>query len=154
MIVKHTKIADLYEADEIAWLDAMVELLRRGEHSELDYSHLRECLNDMAISERRKVENRLAVLLVHILKWDHCPNRRTRSWGLTILEQQRKLENHLESAVLRRYAEAVLQKVYKSVLKEAAYATGLSKKSFSAKCPYELDQLLEFELNRNGNGNK
>src|SRR5262245_9839668 len=154
MIVKRTKLADLYEADEVAWLDAMVELLRRGEYSDLDYSHLLECLNDMAVSERRKVENRLAVLLVHVLKWDYRPNRRTRSWGLTILEQQRKLESHLESAVLRHHAEAVLDKVYKKILKQAAYATDRPQKSFPTKCPYTLDELLEFDVTENGNGKK
>jgi len=155
MIVKHTKLADLYEADEVAWLDAMVELLRRGEHSELDYSHLQECLSDMAIRERREVRSRLGVLLVHVLKWNYRPNRRTRSWALTILEQQDQLENTFdESAVLRNHAEGILDDVYNRVLKQAAVATDRPQKSFPPKCPYTLDELLEFEVSQNGSGKK
>ena len=66
MIAKRTKLADLYEADETAWLDAMAELIRRGDYSELDYEHLQEYLSDMSLRERRAVESRLEVLIQRV----------------------------------------------------------------------------------------
>ena len=45
-------MAELYELDETAWLDAMAELIRRGSIDDLDYPHLGEYLTDMARRDR------------------------------------------------------------------------------------------------------
>ena len=80
MIVKPTeKLADLYEADETAWLDAMAESIRKGRLDDLDYAHLAEYLEDMAKRDRREVKSRLTVLAAHVLKWQHQPKKRSRS---------------------------------------------------------------------------
>ena len=68
----------LYESDETAWLDAMSELIRQGRLDQLDYAHLEEYLADMARRDRREVESRLTVLIVHLLKWKHQARKRTR----------------------------------------------------------------------------
>ena len=35
-----------------------------------------------------KLESALRVLMLHLLKWDHQPSMRSRSWTLTIREQR------------------------------------------------------------------
>lgn len=42
----------------------------------------------MGRSEKRELESRLTVLLVHLLKWRHQPIRGGGSWQLTIDEQR------------------------------------------------------------------
>ena len=42
----------------------------------------------MGAEQYDKLESALEVLLMHMLKWDHQPERRSRSWSLTIQEQQ------------------------------------------------------------------
>ena len=37
----------------------------------------------MGRSEKRELVNRLAVLLMHLLKWRYQPNLRGKSWRLT-----------------------------------------------------------------------
>lgn len=64
-------LADLYESDETAWLEAMVELIHQGRISDLDYPHLQEYLADMARRDRREVKSRLTVLIAHVLTWAH-----------------------------------------------------------------------------------
>src|SRR5690348_9305453 len=105
-------LAQLYESDETAWLDAMAELIQQGRCSELDYTHLQEYLTDMARRDRREVESRMATLLMHVLKWRYQPDHRSRSWRGTIIEQRQELARHVARGVLRNHAEAILVQVY------------------------------------------
>ena len=135
-------LADLYEADETAWLEAMAELIAEGKHDELDYAHLQELLTDMAISERREVKSRLVTLIAHLLKWTHQKKKRTGSWQATILEQSGELSDIVESRTLRSHADVVLSQAYKRAVKLAAAETGLSADSFPKKCPWTVEMLL------------
>jgi len=76
----------LYEHDETAWLETMAELIRLGRLDEIDYPNLAEYLADIARSDRREVESRLTVLIVHALKWTYQPDRRSGSCKATIIE--------------------------------------------------------------------
>lgn len=136
----------LYEQDETAWLDAMAELIRQGRFDELDFSNLAEYLTDMSRRDRREVESRLIVLLSHLLKWTHQPNRRAASWRGTIIEQRQELESLLGRGVLRNHAGAVLPDVYRKAVERATAETELPPETFPAACPYSLDQLLSADV--------
>ena len=139
-------LSQLYEADETAWLEAMADLIQRGQWSDLDYEHLAEYLSDMAIRDRREVKSRLTTLLTHILKWVHQPEHRSRSWRGTIIEQRHELAGHVERGVLRNHAEAVLRDCYALAVERAAAETGLAAESFPSACPYTVDQLLTVDF--------
>ena len=141
-----TTLAQLYEADETAWLEAMADLIGQGRWGDLDYPHLGEYLGDMARRDRREVESRLATLLAHILKWMHQPESRSRSWRGTIVEQRQELAGLADRGVLRNHAEVVLPHVYAKAVERAAAETGLAVESFPAECPYTLEQLLVLEF--------
>src|SRR5260370_28752957 len=132
----------LYEQDETAWLEAMAELIRRGGLEEIDYPHLAEYLADMARRDRREVESRLTVLIAHVLKWAHQPDRRSGSWRGTIVEQRQELEGLVSRGVLRNHADAMLTDVYHRAVERAAAEMGLPAETFPAACPYTLDPLL------------
>ncbi len=135
-------LADLYEADETAWLEAMAELAAHRRLGEMDFLHLSEYLSDMAKRDRREVKSWLVVLLVHLLKWDHQPDKRTGSWQASILHQRSELADLLESRTLRNHAEAVLPAAYESARRESAAETGLPIETFPADCPYSVDGLI------------
>ena len=138
-------LSDLYLADEVAWYDAMVELIDLGRRDALDYGNLREFLNDMSKRERREVVSRLRVLIAHILKWRHQPDKRSRSWHVTILEQQSELAAQTESGVLRGQARRAISDTYVDAVELAAVETGLPVETFPADCPFTLEQLLAFD---------
>lgn len=135
-------LSQLYEADETAWLEAMTQLIQQGCWDELDYPHLAEYLTDMARRDRREVKSRLTTLLVHILKWVHQPEHRSRSWHGTIIEQRQELSDLASSGILRNHAEAVLTDAYAKAVERASVETGLAAASFPSECPYTLEQLL------------
>src|SRR5262245_8222400 len=135
-------LAALYESDETAWLEATADLVRRGRLAELDPGTLAEYLTDMAKRDRREVFSRLVVLLSHLLKWEHQPERRSGSWRGTIREQRRELRQLLASGTLRNHAEAVLAEAYAESRRQAADETELSLDVFPAEDARGLDELL------------
>ena len=135
-------LADLYMADETAWLDAMAELIREGRMGDLDYSHLAEYLEDMARRDRKEVSSRLRILLIHVLKWVYQKQMRSPSWQATILEQQAELEGELESGVLRNHANEKIAAIYSRAVKQAVRETKLPAKTVPAECPWTFDQLM------------
>lgn len=143
---QRTEIAlpDLYAEDETAWLDAMAALIGAGAYAELDYASLREYLTDMAKRDRREVESRLVVLILHVLKWAHQADHRSRGWRGSILEQQQELRRLAGRGVLRNHADAVLAEVYREAVERAAVETGLPPEAFPAECAYSVDDLLSF----------
>ena len=132
----------LYEQDETAWLEAMSALAASGRYAEMDYRHLSEYLLDMAKRDRREVFSRLVVLLTHLLKWEHQPERRSGSWRGTIREQRRELRQLFESGTLRNHAEAVLGDAYAEARRQAADEAELSLDVFPAEDARGLDELL------------
>jgi len=139
-------LALLYEQDETAWLEAMSALAAEGRFGEMDFTNLSEYLDSMAKSERREVSNRLATLLMHLLKWRHQAEMRTGSWGRTIHEQRRQLQRLLDSGTLRNHAEAELPEAYSDARQYAARETGLPLDAFPEACPWDLDTILDTEL--------
>ena len=135
-------LADLYETDETAWLEAMARISARGDGADLDYPHLAEYLSDMAKRDRREVDSRLIVLLAHLLKWQYQPDKRSRGWRLTIAEQRQELTGLLTSRTLRNHAAVVLSSVYAYAVERAVIDTGLAASELPAACPYTLDEAL------------
>jgi hypothetical protein len=144
--VTEESLSALYLEDETAWLEAMAELVRRGDLPSLDLENLAEYLSDMAKRDRREVKSRLIVLLVHLLKWEFQPEKRTRGWRTTVLTQRQELADLAGRGVLRAHAEAVLPEAYENAVELATSETALPNASFPAVCPYTVEQLLAVDL--------
>jgi hypothetical protein len=137
---------DLYEEDLLAWLEQQAGYLRAGQLDRLDVAHLIEELEEMGGSQRRELKHRLEILLMHMLKWDAQPRRRSRSWQSTIIDQRARIADLLEqSPSLRHGLEEVARKAFAVAVKRAAIETGLKRSAFPAALPYALPALLEDE---------
>ncbi|WP_169977674.1 DUF29 domain-containing protein [Tautonia rosea] len=135
-------LPSLYHEDETAWLETMAQLVAEGRFDELDCAHLSEYLSDMARRDRREVYSRLVVLLTHLLKWEHQPEKRSGSWRGTILTQRRELRLLLESGTLRNHAIASLAEAYQDAREQAAAETELPIDTFPFPCVYTVDELI------------
>jgi hypothetical protein len=136
----------LYQQDETAWLDATAELIRLNRLDALDYPNLAEYLTDMAARDRREVRSRLLSLLMHLLKWEYQPDKRSRSWRTTVLNQRQELAVLAGQGVLRVHAVEVLSEAYQDAVELAASETKMRREAFPSECPYSFDQLLVIEL--------
>lgn len=138
------KMSPTYDQDYYLWFVDQARILRSGMWGHLDIEHLAEELEDMGKREKRALRSRTVVLLAHLLKYAHQPERRGPSWSGTIREQRKQLENLLEdSPSLKPCFIEDLEDSYISAKLLAAGETGLSEDEFPANCPFTLDQLLD-----------
>jgi len=101
--------ASLHERDFYGWVQQQCAALREHNSGQLDWDGLQEELEALGRQEYRELVSRLAVLLGHLLKWQFQPERRSRSWFLSIREQRRAIARLLaQNPSLRvRAADAV-----------------------------------------------
>jgi hypothetical protein len=135
--------------DYYAWTQETIEKLRQGRMNEVNMEDLIEEIEDMGASERNELENRLAVLLAHLLKWQYQPERRGRSWQATIKEQRHRIALRLrKSASLKPTLEETLNDIYPSAVQRAVRETDKDEDTFPAT--FELtgwrwEQVLDME---------
>jgi len=139
-------LSSLYEIDETAWLETMARLVTERRYDELDHDHLSEFLADMARRDKREVLSRLTILLMHLLKWDHQPDHRSRSWKQTIVEQRDELKDLFESRTLEDYRREALPKAYERAMHRASIESGLDETVFPQTCTRSLEQIVDGEL--------
>lgn len=133
-----------YEQDFYAWLRHNAALIRQGKFAEIDRENIAEELEGMARRDRRQLISRLAVLLMHLLKWQFQKNLRSRSWELTIEEQREKIKLLLqESPSLEHEIDEKLVDAYRLAVVKAEKETGLPRKTFPTVCPYLLAEALD-----------
>ena len=133
------------EISRTAWLETTAQLLRNQRWDEIDADRLVEYLKDMACRDRRSVESRLLILIMHVLKWSFQQAHRTPSWKNTIDEQQRMLTEATQKGTLRNHAIECLPELYQMARVMAAEETFIEIEAFPEVCEYTLDSLLHFK---------
>jgi hypothetical protein len=132
-----------YDKDFYAWAITNAQLLRQQRFTEIDIENIAEELETLGRSEKRELVSRLAVLLAHLLKWQFQPERRGKSWELTIWEQRRKLSKHLmENPSLRKQLEATIDDAYDDAIAHLIRRTLLDKNGLPNQCPYTPDEIF------------
>jgi hypothetical protein len=132
-----------YEQDFYAWTVEQSRLLRSGELSSIDAVNIAEEIESIGRSDRRELKSRLIVLLMHLLKWQHQPVARSRSWSATIDEQRLQIEGVLaESPSLQPAIAAMLSEAYAIARARAIAESGLADEAFPEICAFTQDQVL------------
>src|SRR4051812_41263187 len=78
-----------YDSDLYSWAVEQAALLRAGKIAEADALNIAEELDDVGNEQYEKLESALRLILLHLLKWDHRPERRSRSWYGSISVQRK-----------------------------------------------------------------
>ena len=137
-------MSELYETDFYAWANEQAKLLREGRLEEADLAHIIEEIESLGRTEKRELVSRLTVLLMHMLKWAYQPDRRSRSWELTIIEQRRQLYRHLrDNPSLKAMLPEALDDAYGDATLEAERETGLAQTTFPEVCPWRFEQIAD-----------
>jgi hypothetical protein len=148
----------LHDQDFYAWANGQAGLLRAGRLSEADIEHIADEIESMGKSEKREMVNRLTVLLVHLLKWQHQPILRSKSWRLAFEEQRNRLEDHLaDNPSLQSSLGETIQAAYRNAILGAARETSMERNVFPTACPWSFAQIIntnfypeETKLNTDG----
>jgi hypothetical protein len=133
-----------YDRDLYSWAVEQAALLRAGRIAEADALNIAEELDDVGNEQYDKLESALRLILLHLLKWDHQPPRRSRSWRASILVQR----NHVRKVIrknpgLKPLIEEAVIEAYSDARLEAASETDLDERVFPAQCPYTWQEIME-----------
>lgn len=133
-----------YEQDFYGWTQEQAALLKAGRLNDLDIANLIEEVEAMGRSEKRELESRLTVLLVHLLKWKYQSNRRCRSWQLTIKTQRIDFLKVLrDNPGLKTGLEQSMVDAYQLATIKASQETGLDEAIFPSVCPWGLSDTIK-----------
>jgi hypothetical protein len=136
-----------YEDDFFAWTAEQAQLLRTGRFSQLDVENVAEEIESMGRRDKREIESRLEVLLMHLLKWQVQVSNRSSGWAGTIREQRRRIEKLLrESPSLTPTLRQMVPEAYAEARHMATLETGLAETAFPASCSYTFAQILSAEF--------
>jgi len=137
----------LYDTDYLQWIETTVEKLQSHDYANVDWEILIEEIADMGRSERRSLKSNLIVILVHLLKWQFQPDKRSGSWQGSIIEHRRRVKEALDdSPSLKSYLDNIFAECYAQAVKQAKAETGLSVESFPLVCPYQLPEVTDDEF--------
>lgn len=136
----------LYETDEHQWMLEQIKHLQAGEMDRIDRGNLIQYLIEMTIRDRRELGSRFAVLLQHLLKFLVQPERVSRSWVATVLDQQAEISDMLQGTPsLNTYAPTLYANAYPRAVRGASAETGIARAKFPKDCPWTIPEALAFE---------
>ncbi|OKH16072.1 DUF29 domain-containing protein [[Limnothrix rosea] IAM M-220] len=136
----------LYEQDIVAWSEQQASYLRRQEWTKLDLENLVEEIEALGRSEQRALGSYLQVLMMHLLKCKYQPEKRTKSWDITISNCRDKIQDALEDMPsLKRFLEDPewVEKYYRRARRDAAKETGKLINTFPQEMPFSLTEVLK-----------
>ena len=138
--------ASLYDRDFLQWTEQQIAHLQKGHWAAVDVENLVEELASLGRSEQRELGSYLQVLMMHLLKCQYQPDRRTSSGETTIANCRDQIQDCLEDAPsLQRFLadQAWIEKHYRRACRETAKETQKPLETFPQDCPYRIDQTLD-----------
>ncbi|PWC43569.1 DUF29 domain-containing protein [Azospirillum sp. TSO22-1] len=136
-----------YDLDFYGWTQEQAGLLRAGKLSEVDAGNLAEEIESMGRSEADRLRSCLRLILLHLLKGQEQPERRSKSWRNSI---QRERDNAAlvleENPSLKPKLSALFAKAYQLARREAARETDLPADRFPEDSPFTPEQTLDADF--------
>ena len=146
MTTKLSKTTNLYENDYFQWIENTVARLKNRDFENIDLENLIEEIETLGRSEKRELESRLTILLMHLLKYKYQPSKRSNSWRFTIREQRlRILKSFKDSPSLNNYFQNIFSEIYSDARALAADETGLNIDTFSKNSPFNIEFVLNYD---------
>lgn len=138
----------LYETDYQQWIETTLQHLREQNFNQLDLEHLIEEIEAMGKSDKRELQNRLIILLMHLLEWKYQPENQSNSWSATIDEQRRQILFIFEDSpsLEKSYLATVFDKCYLMARKSASKETKLPLDAFPESCSLSQAEIFDLDF--------
>jgi len=135
---------NLYESDFYAWTSEQAKLLQLRKLDQLDFENLIEEITSLGKQQQQELRNRLGLIIGHLLKWQYQPEKRTRSWQVTIQLQRQEIQDLLEdNPSLKSYLDKALSQSFRLGLAQVLSETPISKQVLPDVCHYSFAELLD-----------
>jgi len=139
-------LKNLYEIDEVQWLEETVKLIKNHQFEDLDLDNLIEELEDLGREKKNAVASLLEQIIRHLLLlqyWTSEAEYNTVHWKEEIYTFRVQLRRKITTN-LRNYLESEYHSIYQDALGFVKIKTQNSV-YFPPECPYNLEQLLDIE---------
>jgi hypothetical protein len=134
----------LYDQDYYLWLQETKINIEKRNLQALDWDNLLEEIESLGKREQKAVKSNLRIVILHLLKWNYQPEKRSQSWVYSIAEHRQRLYDDFEtSPSLKGYCQEVFPKAYHEGRKLAVKETGLSINDFPENPPFSLQEILD-----------
>ena len=145
--IDRPKAPAAYDHDFARWCAEQSALLREGMLPALDRENLAEEIESLGRNQKNEIESRLAILVLHLLKWQFQPGRRSESWRISIGEQRIWIPNIIKhSPSLKSYPARVFGDAYVEGRRQAIGETGLQARIFPIEPPFSAAEALDREF--------
>jgi len=132
-----------YDGDFYTWTQEQGVLLRAGRLDAVDRENIAEEIESLGRNEFDKLVSFYAFIMLHMLKWEHQPNLRSRSWAISIDRNRDHAAGVLEgNPGLKPRLDEAAKLAYRRARRDAVAETGLRKATFAESCPFTLDEVL------------
>ena len=134
-----------YARDVYTWSQEQAQLIRNGRWDVIDRDNVAEEIESVGRTEFSKLESAMRILMIHMLKWDYQPERRSRSWLLSINEQRLRLNDVIaDNPGLRPRIHEAMTRAYRRARLRAMKETGLE--TIPEACSYSFDDITTRRL--------
>lgn len=139
-----TTTEPLYERDFYTWCLQQARLVQERRFAELDVDNVVEELESLGKEQAHALRSSYRVLLMHLLKWQYQPERRSGSWASTIIRERANAVERLdENPGLKPRQGQLVREAYKVARRAAAAETGLPLATFPETCPFPIARALD-----------
>ena len=141
-----TNYQQLYETDDLQWLEETIALLKNRQFEALDLDNLIEELEDLGSEKRNAVVSLLDQVIRHLLLLEYWESEVTNNsihWQGEIYNFRLQLQDKM-TKTLYNHLVYKLDSIYGRALKAVNIKTQKSV-DFPKKCPYSLEELLDID---------
>lgn len=137
--VRNRRAVSLYEQDFVLWTEEQSRSIGNRDLEAIDWENIEEELLALGRSERHQLENRLEVLLEHLLKRCYVDSAYdNRGWELTIKEQRKQIRRLLRSSPsLKTYFAKIFVEIWEDARSDVEDI--YPKIDFPEICPFPED---------------
>lgn len=133
-----------YEEDGYSWALEQAALLRAGRLDRIDVENLAEEIESLGKSFANELRSRYGTLVMHLLKWQFQPERRSNSWMGLVRRERIALARLLrDNPGLQSRRAELFADGYDMARDDAVVETNLPLDRFPEGCPYGLDEVMD-----------
>ncbi|MBV8886609.1 MAG: DUF29 domain-containing protein, partial [Chroococcidiopsidaceae cyanobacterium CP_BM_RX_35] len=109
----------------------------------VDWVNLIEEIESLGRNDKRALKSQTTRVIMHLLKWQYQPERRSNSWRGSIIEGRIQIRDLLaDSPSLKPYLISIFANCYRDAVEQASAETGLQTEKFPNNCPYMVEDFL------------
>jgi len=136
-----------YEDDIALWSQEQAAALEARRFDDLDIAHLVEEITEVGTSFVLRLASALRQVLIHLLKWQSQPAKRSKSGRLSLVEHRDLIPYNLRRAPsLRPQLPALIAEVYPDAVRKASLQTDLPAATFPPVCPWTVAQVCDHDF--------